>query len=52
MGTFLHKAIGPHGTSEFYDRVLDGDLGQADKEDITYVEAYELLQHIQRKKQQ
>ena len=52
MGTFLHKAIGPHGTSEFCDRVLDGGLGAADKEDINYVEAYELLQHMQRKKQQ
>ena len=46
MGTFLHKAIGPHGTLEFCDRVLDGGLGQADKEDINYVEAYKLLQHM------
>ena len=52
MGTFLYKAIGPHGTSEFCDRVLDGGLGETDKEEINYVEAYELLQHMQRKKQQ
>ena len=32
MGTFLHKAIGPHGTSEFCDCVLDGGLGETDKE--------------------
>ena len=33
-GTFLHDAIGPHGTSEFCDRVLDGGLGEADKEEV------------------
>ena len=48
---FLYDAIGPHGTSEFCDRVLDGGLGEADREDINHVEAYELLKHIQRKKQ-
>ena len=47
MGTFLHDAIGPHDTSEFCDRVLDGGLGEADKDDINYVEAYGLLQHMQ-----
>ena len=51
-GTYLHKVIGPHGTSEFCDRVLDGGLGEADKEAIHYVEACELLQHMQKKKQQ
>ena len=38
--------------SKFCDRVLDGGLGEADKEDINYIEAYDLLQHMQRKKQQ
>ena len=51
MGTLLHDAIGPHGTSGFCNRVLDGGLGKADKEDINSVEAYKLLQHMQRKKQ-
>ena len=50
MGTFLHDSIGTHSTSSFCDRVLDGGLGEADKEDINYVEAYELLQHMQRNK--
>eukprot|EP00588_Corethron_pennatum_P029860 CAMPEP_0194321104 /NCGR_PEP_ID=MMETSP0171-20130528/17346_1 /TAXON_ID=218684 /ORGANISM="Corethron pennatum, Strain L29A3" /LENGTH=208 /DNA_ID=CAMNT_0039078867 /DNA_START=852 /DNA_END=1479 /DNA_ORIENTATION=+ len=50
MGTFLHDAIGPHGTLEFCDRVLDQGLGKADKDDINYVEAYELLQHMQQQK--
>ena len=50
-GTFLHDAIGPHGTSEFCNRLLGGGLGEADKKDTNYVEAYELLQHMQRKKQ-
>ena len=50
-GTYLHKVIGPHGTSEFCDQVLDDGLGETDKEEINYVEAYELLQHMQRKKQ-
>ena len=49
MGTFLHDAIGPHGASKFCDRVLDGGLGEADKDDINYVEAYKLLQHMPRK---
>ena len=42
-GTFLHEAIGPHRTSKFCDRVLDSGLGEADKENINFVEAYELL---------
>ena len=51
LGTFLQKEIGPHGTSDFCDRVLEGSLGQADKEDIAMTETYELLQHMQRKKE-
>ena len=31
LNSFLHNAIGPHGTSEFCDRVLTGGLGEADK---------------------
>ena len=50
QGTFLHNAIGSHETSEFCDRVLDGEFSKVDKEDINYVEAYELLQHMHRKK--
>ena len=49
-GTFLHDAIDPYGTSEFCNRVLDRGLGAADGEDINYVEAYELLQHMQQMK--
>ena len=48
---YLHEVIGPHGTSEFCYWVLDNGLGETDKEAINYVEVYELLQHIQRKKQ-
>ena len=51
-GTYLHEVNGPHGISDFCDQVLDGDLGEIDKEAIKYVETYELLQHMQRKKQQ
>ena len=48
---YLHDVISPHGISDFCDRILDGGLGEADKEAINYVEAYKLLQHMQRKKQ-
>ena len=41
--TYPNDVIGPHGTSEFCDRVLDGGLGEADKESDNYVEAYELV---------
>ena len=51
-GTYLHDVIGSHGTSEFCNRVVDSGLGEADKEAINYVKAYELLQHMQSKKQQ
>ena len=44
-GIYLHDVISPHGTSKFCDRFLDGGLGEADKEVIHYVEAYELLQY-------
>ena len=50
MGSFLFEAIGPHSTSDFCDRVLDGGLGPTDKEEINFTEAYELLQHMERKK--
>ena len=50
-GIFLYNAIGPHVTSKFCDRVLNWGRGEAYREDINYVEAYELLQHMQRKKQ-
>ena len=49
MGSFLHEAIGPHGISNFCDRVLDGGLGPTYKEEINFTEAYELLQHMERK---
>ena len=49
-GTHLHDDIGPHGTSELCDQVLDSGLGEAGKEVINYVEAYELPQYMQRKK--
>ena len=50
IGSFLHKAIKPHGTSDFCDRALDGGLGPTDKEEINFTEEYELLQHMERKK--
>ena len=50
-GTYLHDVIGPHGTWDFCDQVLDGGLGEVDKEVINYVEAYELLKHMHQKKQ-
>ena len=48
MGNFLHEAIGLHGTSKFRYHVLKGGLGVAEKEDTNFVEAYELLQHMQK----
>ena len=48
--TFLYEAIGPHGTSEFCDRVLEGGLGEADRDSVNFAEAYELLQHMQLRK--
>ena len=50
MGSFLHEAIGPHGTSDFCGRVLDGGCGPTDKEEINFTEACELLQHMERRK--
>ena len=46
LHSLLHTTIGPHGTSDFCDRVLSGCLGEADKTDINFTEAYELLQHM------
>ena len=50
QGSFLHQAIRLHGTSEFCERVLDGGLGSSDEKEINFTEAYELLQHMERKK--
>ena len=46
LNSFLNNAIGPHGTSEFCDRVLAGGLGETDKTDINFTKAYELLQQM------
>ena len=47
LGQFLCDAIGPHGTSQFSDRILAGDLTEADRKEIQFEEAYELLQCMQ-----
>ena len=44
LNTALFDAIGPHGTSAFCDAVLKAKLTEADKENIDFIEAYELLQ--------
>ena len=46
LHSFLHTAISHHGTSDFYNRVLAGGLGEADKTGINFIEVYELLQHM------
>ena len=46
----MQQAGGPHGTSDFCDWVLDGTLGLADDQDITFTDAYELLQYMEREK--
>ena len=48
MHTFLHKALGPNGTSDFCKRVLEGIIGHTDKIDIKFIETYNLLQQIHR----
>ena len=44
IGTPLYKKIGPHGTSPFCDRVLQGQLNFQDMQDIPMQETLELLQ--------
>ena len=44
LNTALFEAIGPHGTSAFCDSVLKAKLTDKDKENIDFIEAYELLQ--------
>ena len=48
LGKFLCKAVGPHGTLEFSDRVLEGSLTKEDKARINYQEVYELLEITKR----
>ena len=43
LGTFLCDAIGPHGTSEYSDRILEGKLDDTDRQEINFDEAYKLL---------
>ena len=43
MGIFLCDAIGPHGTTEFADRILAGKLTSEDERDIKFQEAFELM---------
>ena len=42
------KAVGPHGTSHFSDRVLEGTMTAEDRANINYQEAYELLDMMKR----
>ena len=44
LNTALYDAIGPHGTTKFCDAVLKAQLTEKDKENIDFVEAFELLQ--------
>ena len=43
LGTFLCNAKGPHGTTEFSDRILAGELNSEDEKDIQFEESFELL---------
>ena len=43
LGTFLCEAIGPHGTTDFADRILAGELNPEDEKEIKFQEAFELL---------
>ena len=49
--TYLPDIIGTHGALDLCDCVLNGALGETNKEAINFVEAYALLQHMRRKKQ-
>ena len=42
--TFLYQALGDHGTSEFSNRILNGELTKTDKEKFQLSETFELLQ--------
>ena len=44
LNTTLFDAIGPHCTSTFCDEVLQAKFTDKDKENIDFIEAYELLQ--------
>ena len=43
---FIYNALGPHGTSDFSDRVLNGNLVAKDKAGFELVEAEELFREI------
>ena len=45
---FIYNALGPHGTSEFSDRVLDGNMTEEDKATFDLVEAKEIFQATSR----
>ena len=40
---FIYEALGPYGTSEFSDRVLEGKLSEEDKSGFNLIEAKELF---------
>ena len=44
LNTTLYNTIAPHSTSKFYHTVLKVQLTEKDKENIDFVEAFELLQ--------
>ena len=48
LHSFLHNAIGLHGTSKFCDRALDNGLGDADKASINFTKVYKLLRGMAR----
>ena len=45
---FIYNALGPHGISEFCDRVLEGNMTEEDKAAFDLVEAKELFQATSR----
>ena len=51
LNTSLYKVIGPHGTSKICDAVLNAQLTEEDKENIEFVEAFELLRMTARPKE-
>ena len=44
LGKLQCKAVGPHCTLKFSDRVLKGSLTKEDKASINYQEVYELVE--------
>ena len=46
LNTTLYNTIGPHGTTKFCKDVLKAQLTETDKENVEFVEAFELLQMI------